>query len=382
MKRYNYLSAVLSALILTGCGGGGGSVENGDDEKTANPPHLSQKNIEYSANPLYPQQWALHHDSEFYAKILLQYGIVGDPNANIHPWPETTKYTGKGIKVGIIDDALDTRHEDLIGSIDATYNVATGGKDVSPEGYWENHGTEVTGVAAARSNQLGIAGVAPEASIYFVKLPFSSGTSTSQIVEAFEKIKEWNVDVLNCSWGSGNADPAVKDAIVDLAKNGRKGKGTVIVFAVGNGSGDQTGDPIGNDESAIEEVIAVGATTIQNIRAEYSKYGPALDLMAPGGNEIGITTLDQMGPFGESYGNYLHYNDPYTFAGTSASAPIVTGVVAQLLQANKELTRKEIIQALEKSSDKIGDESYDQDGRNDYYGYGKVNASKALKYVQ
>jgi subtilisin family serine protease len=360
---------LLTTLLLAGCGGGSNSASG---ERAVEP---------FSFNPLYPQQWALHFDRDFYLQVWDEFGILGDSDANIHPWP-TLKYTGKGVKLGVIDDGLDTTHEDLAGGIAATYNVGTGDSDVMPHSDTANHGTEVTGVAAASSNTLGIAGVAPQASIYFVKLPFDQGVPISQIIEAFEKMKAWNVDVVNCSWGSGDVDIGVKDAIVDLAEHGRDGKGTVIVFAAGNGGSDQTGDPIGDDESSIDQVIAVGSTTIENVRAIYSNYGPTLDLMAPGGEYVGIATLDQMGMAGESDGNYLLYDDQYAFAGTSASAPIVTGVVAQMLQADENLTREEVMQALEVTADKIGNEPYDQSGRNDYYGYGKINATNALNLVR
>ncbi|WP_457596930.1 S8 family serine peptidase, partial [Hydrogenimonas sp.] len=103
--------------------------------------------------------------------------------------------------------------------------------------------------------------------------------------------------------------------------------------------------------------------------------------MAPGGYNLGITTLDQNGTAGLSEDDYLRYNDYYAFAGTSASAPIVTGVVAQLLEANPTLTRLQVYNALQCSADKIGDVPY-IDGRNDYYGYGKINANAALKLVR
>jgi subtilisin family serine protease len=160
-----------------------------------------------------------------------------------------------------------------------------------------------------------------------------------------------------------------------LANNGRDGKGTIIVFAVGNDDID-----MGNDESAIPEVISAGATDKNNLRVAYSNHGQYLDLMAPGGNNIGITTLDAMGDRGKSSvtENYLLYNDSNMFFGTSASAPIVTGVTALILEKNPNLTRVEVENILKNSSDKIGSIVY-TNGRNDYYGYGKINLNKAME---
>ncbi|WP_456485868.1 S8 family peptidase [Hydrogenimonas sp.] len=372
MRSFLYVCSIMAFFLFAGCGSGGGG---GGDETTIVVNHIRSASP-FDRNPLYPQQWALHCDRSFYNELFFKHDIVGDEDANIHMLP-TTQYTGKGVKLGVIDSGLDVSHEDLFGAVAATYNVATKDADVMPTSNDMNHGTEVTGVAAASSNEKGIVGVAPQASVYFVKLPFGQAVSESQIIEAFEKMKEWDVDVVNCSWGSGDMDIGVKDAIVDLTRNGRNGKGVVIVFAAGN-----EGDRIGNDESSIDEVIAVGSTNIHNERAGYSNYGNTLDLMAPGGEYVGITTTDQMGSAGESSGNYLLYDSRYAFAGTSASAPIVSGVVAQILQANQNLTREEVIQVLETTADKIGDIAYDENGRNDYYGHGKINVANALKLLR
>ena len=137
---------------------------------------------------------------------------------------------------------------------------------------------------------------------------------------------------------------------------------------------------MGNDESAIPEVIAVGSTDKDNLRAWYSNYGPNLDLLAPGGYEMGITTTDPMGEngIGTLMENYLLPTDPNSFIGTSASAPIVSGIIALLLEKDPTLTREEIENLLQSTSDKIGTLDYDN-GRNDYYGYGKINAARLLK---
>lgn len=89
----------------------------------------------------------------------------------------------------------------------------------------------------------------------------------------------------------------MKTAIVDAANNGRDGKGMVITFGAGNDAcqsgnlcyqdGDTSGDSLGyikDDESAIEEVLAVGAINHVNERASYSNWGEYLDISAPGGD--------------------------------------------------------------------------------------------------
>ncbi|BBG66551.1 calcium-dependent protease precursor [Hydrogenimonas sp.] len=363
MRLFIYGLAVSVAILFQGC------VEDSSSQS------VTQRSVApYGSNPLYYQQWYFHKDDNFYAA----YSI--DPDANIHPWP-TTEYAGRGVKIAIIDDALDIYHEDIKDGVIATYDAESGTSNVLPRNGEENHGTEVTGVAAATSNSLGISGIAPGAQIYFIRIPFNSSLTESMIIDAFQKAKDWGADVINCSWGSGDVSAPVAAAIRDVAINGRGGKGTIVVFAAGNGGDDGVGDPIGNDESGIEEVIAVGATNIFNERTRYSNYGPELDIMAPGGEYMGIATLDRTGSAGDDPGNYLTYNANNAFGGTSASAPIVTGVSALLLEADSNLTREQLVNLLESYADKIdfAQCSYDVNGHSDYCGYGKVNVLRVIQ---
>ncbi len=364
MRAAIYTLFIAAAILLQGCGGGdGGSVITRQRGVSA-----------YTDNPLYYQQWYFGKNDTFYTDN----GI--DPDANIHPWPNI-QYAGRGVKVAIIDDALDVYHEDLSGGIVATYDVQSGTTLVTPRSNTENHGTHVTGIAVASSNTLGISGIAPAAQIYFIRIPFTADLTESMVIDAFQKAKEWGVDVINCSWGSGDVSAPIEAAIRDVAINGRGGKGTVVVFAAGNGGDDEIGDLIGNDESGIDEVVAVGATNIYNQRTQYSNYGPQLDIMAPGGEYIGLTTLDRTGTAGDDQGNYLLYDSQEAFGGTSAAAPIVSGVAALLLEADSNLTRVDVINLLEKYADKIdtADCSYDINGHSDYCGYGKVNVLRTIQ---
>ncbi len=372
-KRVLIIALLLIQLLIEGCYN-----DKSSDSSDPNIGTLTRTVAPYSDNPFFKYQWYFYKNDEFYS----YYGI--DSDAHIHPL-STQTYTGRGVRVAVIDDALDISHEDLQGAIVYTYDMETETTDVMPRDDSENHGTEVTGLIGANSNSIGITGIAPGVELIFIRLPFNQNISESMIVNAFYKAKEFGADVINCSWGSGDVSDAVKTAIVDVAKTGRNGKGTIIVFASGNGGLDGIGDSIGNDESGIAEVLAVSATNIYNKRTSYSNYGPQLDLLAPGGGEyLGLVTLDQMGIDGVANGNYVPYYSYYAFAGTSASAPIVTGVVALLLEANGNLTREEVMKILEENADKIDTTqcSYDPDtGHSDYCGYGKVNIERAISAV-
>jgi len=325
--------------------------------------------VDFKEEPYYYQQWYLDKNITFYNENSI------DSDANIHTNNLLKIYTGKGVKIAIIDDGLDTTHEDLKNAIIASYDIATHSSNVSPNNFSDFHGTAVTGIIGARVNGKGIQGIASQAEIIFLK--YKENMSDSETIELFNKAQEFGADIINCSWGTYDVSPAVKEKIVNLAKNGRGGKGIIIVFAVGNDNQD-----MGNDESAIPEVISVGATDRYNLRAWYSNYGKNLDIMAPGGYDLGITTLDPMGENGVSSldSNYLLYDDSESFIGTSASAPIVTGVIALMLEKNPNLTRKEVEDILHNTSDKIGNLDY-IDGFNKYYGYGKINLIKIMKVI-
>lgn len=312
------------------------------------------------------EQWYLEENVTFYDENNI------DANASIH-FGTRYNYTGKGVKIAVIDDGLDITHPELNGSIVATYEITTHTTNVAHSSLFGHHGTAVTGIIGANDNGIGIKGIASESQIIFLK--HREGMSDSETIELFNKANEFGAEIINCSWGTYDVSEAVKEVIQNLTVTGRNGKGIIIVFATGNDAQE-----MGNDESAIPEVIAVSATDKDNLRAWYSNYGENLDVLAPGGFDIGITTLDDMGENGVGTLNddYLLAKDENSFIGTSASAPIVSGVIALMLEKNPNMTRIEVEEALKNKSDKIGNLDY-VDGFNAYYGYGKINVAKLLE---
>ena len=366
-----WLIIVMLTMWLVGCGGSDYTTDGNNMDYNSPEQNSTENNasIQPIKDPYFYTQWYLDRNDSFYEQNDI------DINASIH-FDVSSPLRGRGVTIAIIDDGLDTTHPDLNGSIVATFDVESGGTNVSPTNRYDYHGTAVTGIIAADRNTIGITGIASQSRIVFLK--HKEGMSDSDTIELFMKAKELGADIVNCSWGTYDVSDAVKDVIIDLAIHGRDGKGMVIVFAAGNDDRD-----MGNDESAIPEVIAVGSTDRGNLRAWYSNYGKNLDIVAPGGYEVGISTLDPSGENGiaEINEDYLLANDANAFVGTSASAPIVTGVIALMLEKNPDLTRKEIEEILHNSSDEIGSLDY-INGFNEYYGYGKVNARKILNTVR
>jgi hypothetical protein len=169
------------------------------------------------------------------------------------------------------------------------------------------------------------------------------------------------------------------------------------------------GEPIGDQElQNMPEVMAVGGTGPDDQRVMYSDYGPNLSVVAPTGsiqldpNNMfdgpQIFTCDTTGQqgfsrsgmywmpglFGEQETDFEEVDDSgnYTsyFNGTSAACPIAVGVVAMTFSANPQLSGADTRRIVEGTADKVGDDaSYDAEGHDDKYGYGRVNVARAVR---
>lgn len=358
MKTWAYLLVI--AVLFSGCGGSSANNDASEATDTSTRECRDSKELTFVKDSLFYQQWAINYDEGFYgSNAIVQ-------KANINTERDHLKYRGNCVNVAVIDLNLDTTHKDLENAVIGTYNAITGEADVEPSDVeTQHHGTAVTGLIGARANEIGTLGVASASNLIFINIQES--VTDSMLIDAFEQAVQMGADVINCSWGTGDVSPAVKDKIQSIINNGKNGKGIPIIFAAGN-----NGTDMGNDESAIPEVITVGSTDETNLRPTYSNHGETLDLMAPGGLTTGITTLDVSGTLGATASDYILYNDLNHFRGTSASAPIVTGLVAVMLGINPELSNDEIIYILRDEASKIGFTQY-ENGFNRYYGYGKID---------
>jgi subtilisin family serine protease len=129
------------------------------------------------------------------------------------------------------------------------------------------------------------------------------------------------------------------------------------------------------------QAIAIGASSDRDCRSGYSQFSPELDFVAPSSSGFlnrEIFTTDLTGANGYNpNGNYTA-----TFGGTSSATPLAAGIAGLVLSRNPNLTRKEVKQILRDTADKIGPAPYDEKGRNNRYGFGRLNANKAVKAVQ
>lgn len=390
---------------------------------------LAEPNIVIRSQPcyvprdsLYNKQWYLNHNG----------GNQLAPGSHISSekaWDITRGV--RSVVVAISDDSVDINHPDFqgVGKIVAPLDLK--GKDnlPLPEAPTDNHGTACAGVAVAEENGVGIVGVAPGCALMPIR------TTGFLDDESVEQIFNWAIDkgaaVISCSWGASAIyfplSARQKAAISKAVTKGRKGKGCVVVFAAGNanrpvnGMLDESGWPNDIISGRVKwlagfavhpDVITVSASNSLGKKSAYSNWGVGVSVCAPSNNAppgmwlqetgyigtppvlkgtlpgLGVFTTDRTGAGGYDPSDFTPY-----FGGTSSATPVVAGVAALVLSVNPTLTAQEVRRILEQSADKIVDSdpdpqlgirmgNYDKNGYSQWFGYGKVNAFKAVEMAK
>ncbi|MGH7731196.1 MAG: S8 family serine peptidase [Candidatus Eiseniibacteriota bacterium] len=327
----------------------------------------------------FPQQWHL--------KKTVVDGQTIDAHASVEAAWEFTQ--GEGTIIAVIDDGVDIDHEEFAGSnkIVAPRDTTRQSDDPRP-GNRDDHGTACAGVACA-NGRVGSSGVAPRARLMPVRCVSALGAQAEG--DAFFWAARRGADVISCSWGPpDNEGPAPLPDSTRLAMdwaiaNGRNGKGCVIIFAAGNGN-----ESVDEDKYAsYPKVIAAAACNDLGKKSDYSDFGKAIHCAFPSndttsGRTPGIWTTDRSGPsgynpgraaFGDAAGNYTN-----SFGGTSSACPGVAGVVALVLARNPALRWDQVKDVVRRSCDRIDPDGgrYDEEGHSRKYGFGRVNAKKAV----
>jgi len=257
------------------------------------------------------------------------------------------------IPIAIIDSGADPNQPDLAPKLIAGWNFLTGTSNTSDTGCNTGHGTAVAGAAGAATNNLiGVAGVGWNNPIMpLVVTSASCFAYYSDMASAIDYAADHGVRIINISIEGSSASSTLQTAV-----NYAWSKGAVIFAAAGNSSSSSPVYP-----AACTNVVAVSATEPNDTLASFSNYGSWIDLSAPG--DMIMTTQ-----VGGSYGDWW---------GTSLASPIAAGVGALALSANPSLTASALVSLLEKNSDDLGATGFDQ-----YFGWGRVNAYKAVVAAQ
>ncbi|MDH4453922.1 MAG: S8 family serine peptidase [Verrucomicrobiota bacterium] len=358
-------------------------------EVTAVEPQLArQQRKRFIPNDtLFTQQWHLRNTGQ-------SGGLAG---ADVNVTSVWDNYKGAGLSIGVIDDGLQTGHPDLSANVDTVndrdWNDGTP-DDPNPLLSADFHGTSCAGVAAGRgNNNLGISGAAPEATLVGLRL-IGAATTDSQEAEAMG----WRNDIIQVktnSWGPVDDARTLEGpgtltlaALQTAATSGRGGKGTIILWAGGNG-GD-VGDDSNYDGYANSiYTIAVAALGNTGTQAYYSEPGANLVVTAPSnGGTLGIVTTDLVGASGYNTGSVagelLDTNYTNDFGGTSSATPLAAGCVALLLQANPNLGWRDVQEILIRSASKVNAADTDWADNaagihfNHKYGAGLINTQAAV----
>ncbi len=252
------------------------------------------------------------------------------------------------ITIAVLDTGVKLDHEDLKEKIMKGYDFVNNDGDPNDD---HGHGTRVAGIlGASTNNNIGIAGVAWLNPIMPVKVLGADGSgSHSNIAKGIIYAADHGARVINMSLGGSTGSATLKNA-VDYAY----GKKVVLVAAAGN-SNSAVFYP-----AAYNNVIAVAAVDNNDLKANYSCYGPEISVTAPG------TVMSTVR--GGGYGSG---------SGTSFAAPFVSGLAGLILSVDSQLQPDEVEVAIEKGAQDIGEV-----GKDHYYGWGIINLHNSLSFLR
>ena len=372
------------------------------------------------SDPIFSQQWHLRNTTP---------GLL-DLNV-LDVWDD---YTGAGVQVAIIDDGVQRTHPDLDANYSEYKDWDFENNDTDPSGVdgfdergrpLDSHGTAVAGIIGANANNgIGGVGVAYGSTIFGFQ-----GISNQNLTDAINNAsgllqtagRNREADVVNLSIGTksqfffdvGLNYTALNRAIDNAAISGRDGLGTILVKSGGNSRwewrnlGDESNpdwqqidvnqDTNASSWNANRHTISVAAVDQDGFVSNYSTHGASL-LVSAFGTPGEVVTTDRVGNAGRSSNDYRD-----NFNGTSAAAPMVSGVVALMLEANENLGWRDVQEILAYSARHVGSEvgsslsgseeyAWGFNGANNWnggglhfsndYGFGLVDAKAAVRLAE
>ena len=348
-------------------------------------------------DPLFSRQWYLLNRG--------QNGGVRGIDAHVVPaWGnfKGAGYRGRGVMIGIVDDGVQYTHPDIRpnydASVDFDWNDQTPNTAYPSQSNGDFHGTSVAGVAAARgNNRIGVCGVAPQARLTGLRL-IADYVDDETEAQAF-LYRQDLIAVKNNSWGPDDdgstmeaPGPIAAQALADATTNGRGGFGTIFCWAAGNG---RENDDNSNYDGYANSIYTIAVTAISNVGRTtfYGEGGANIIVGAPSDNfsRSGIVTTDLTGSNGYNYpGARGELSDPNytgTFGGTSSATPVVSGVVALMLQRNPFLGWRDVQEILLISArmNDVSNPGWITNAAgfhfNNNYGAGLVNAYAAVQFA-
>ncbi len=312
------------------------------------------------------------------------------------------------VTVAVVDSGVEDTHPDLEGRVDTSRSVKCSVNGVATQDFygWRDefyHGTHVAGIIAAKHNDIGIDGIAPEASIVAIEATNDNRLIYPEYVTcAFMWAASHGVDVVNNSysmdpwvyWSPTDPEQAAGLEAATRSIKYAQDKGLAVIAAAGNEGVDIDNPTIDNGSptdvptptknravnggirvpsmlDGVAQVSAVGQA--YNVkpglslgRAEFSNYGDTIDFAAPGDQIYSTVPL-------------LFYPSGYAVAdGTSMATPHVSGIAALIKSVHPELSGAQVIDLMKKQATaNYGRLNAPIDGR-EYRGYGFLDALDAV----
>lgn len=305
--------------------------EEGVLARLAHHPHLKFAELDYifypeliPNDPYYGNAWHLTK--------------IGAPTA----WNSSQ---GAGVTIAILDTGVDGSHPDLSARILPGWNFYNNNSNTSDV---HGHGTAVAGAAAATSNNgKGVTSISGQSKIMPIRISSPDArASASTVAQGITWAVDKGARVANISFSGLPGNLTVQNAAQYM-----KNKGGLVVVAAGNSGKDE-------GYASTTTMIPVSATNSSDVKTSWSSYGKYVALSAPG---IDIWTTFRYATYGTAW-------------GTSLATPITAGTIALMMAANSKLNSTEIEKILFSTAKDLGSL-----GRDNYYGYGRVNAAAAVQ---
>lgn len=349
----------------------------------------AQDDVDYAEPNFIRNTMAVTPNDKYYS-YQWHYPMIDLPDA----WEVTTG--SPNVIVAVADTGVLLNHSDMQGQLVSGYDFVSDvsmsgdgdGMDANPNDPGDSddnqpssfHGTHVAGtVAAATNNGQGVAGVAWGARIMPIRVLGTGGGTTADIIagvryaaglsNASGRLPARRADIINLSLGGPGYSAAAQETFDEVYR-----AGVIVIAAAGN-----EGNSIPNFPASYDNVVSVSAVAMDGSLAPYSSYGSTVDIAAPGGD----SSVDNNG---DGYGDGVlsaagddsdgTIKQTYSFQnGTSMASPHMAGVVALMKSVNPSLTPAQLDNLIASGALSVEAGSA---GRDNYYGWGIVNAYKAV----
>ena len=312
------------------------------------PTEMEQVNGQHTYNSTIPTAPVTVNDADYNNPQRQVYA----PSMIELPWAWNYTMGSNGIKIAVVDSGVLATHPEFAGRVLPGYDFVNNDTDATDD---FGHGTHVAGIIAAGANNgIGMVGVCPNCSIIPVKVLNESNQGTwSAVAAGILFAVDAGANVINLSLGGSTDSQVVADAVHYATVHN-----VLVVAAAGNVRSNEPFYP-----AALDEVVGVAATRNDDTIWSLSNYGYFVEVSAPG-----YAVYSTYNNLGNTYGGYNY------MSGTSMAAPHVAGLAGLLFSQNPNLTIPQGRSLLQSTSVDLGDP-----GRDDHYGYGRIDAFAALQ---